>query len=475
MTLLQSHNSPRLLLFFVVIIVKIVASVLSAVGFVLNNAALLIAGTVAWLGYFTVLFVVAVPAADRLLQKYTRFLKKTALTIALVILAVGIALTVIMVTVGLTSIQADNPEGIWSQLFVSFNNVFKYNDATALTHQAAENVLNGKNPYAESNVITAMLEYDGAIDKITPLREGRLADIFPYPDISRLEQLWEDVSATPAVIPPEIESGFNYPAGCFLLPAAFIWMGINDIRIIYVILIIPAFIYAIWRVRSGLRLLLVGALLVSVELWYSLAGGETGYLYFPFLLMAWVLYKRNLWLSALFMAAAVAIKQLTWFIFPFYLVLIWRTESDKKALVVFLISVVIFAASNLPFIISDPGLWLNSVLAPMADDMFPIGVGIITLVTGGVLDIRSSLPFGILELVILLAGLAWYFFNCRRYPHTGLVLAVLPLFFAWRSLWGYFFYIDIILLAAVIINEYGRQSKRENNLPSVRIEVTDTV
>jgi uncharacterized membrane protein len=242
-----------------------------------------------------------------------------------------------------------------------------------------------------------------------------------------------------------------------------------------VILIIPAFVYAVWRVRSGLRLLLIGALLVSVELWYSLVAGETGYLYFPFLLMAWVLYKRNLWLSALFMAGAVAIKQITWFVFPFYLILVWRTVGDKKALLVFLVSVVVFVASNLPFIISDAGLWMKSVLAPMTDDMFPIGVGIITLVTGGVLHIQSSLPFGIMELVVLLAGLVWYFFNCRRYPHTGLVLAVLPLFFAWRSLWGYFFYIDIVLLAAVMINEYTLSSTADNDMPSAQINAVDTV
>jgi hypothetical protein len=466
---------PRLLLFFVVIIVKIVASALSAVGFVLNNAVLLISGTVAWLAYFAALFTVAVPAADRFLRPHWRCLRSAALTIVIVILTVGIVLTLIMVTVGLTSIQADNPQGIWSRLFVSLDNVFGYNDATALSHQAAEHFLDGKNPYAEANVVEAMLKYDGSIDKITPLRAGRMAGVFPYPDASQLEQLWEDVSVTPEVVPPEIESRFNYPAGCFLLPAAFIWLGIDDFRIIYVIIIVPAFIYAVWRVRSGLRLLLVGAILVSVELWYSLAAGETGYLYFPFLLMAWVLYKRNLWLSALFMAGAVAIKQLTWFVFPFYLVLVWRTSGDKKALLVFLVSVIIFVASNLPFIVSDAGLWMKSVLAPMTDDMFPIGVGIITLVTGGVLDIQSSLPFGIMEFIVLLAGLVWYFFNCRRYPHTGLVLAVLPLFFAWRSLWGYFFYIDIVLLAAVMINEYSLSPVADNNIPSGRINATGTV
>jgi hypothetical protein len=113
---------------------------------------------------------------------------------------------------------------------------------------------------------------------------------------------------------------------------------------------------------------------------------------------------------------------------------------------------------------------MNSVLAPMTEGMFPIGVGIITLVTGEVLDIRSSLPFGILELVVFLAGLVWYYFNCRRYPHTGLVLSVLPLFFAWRSLWGYFFYIDIILLAAVMINEYNARTVEANNMPGVQVE-----
>jgi hypothetical protein len=55
-------------------------------------------------------------------------------------------------------------------------------------------------------------------------------------------------------------------------------------------------------------------------------------------------------------------------------------------------------------------------------------------------------------------GLAWYFVNCRKYPHTGPILAFFPLFFAWRSLWSYFFYIDIIVLAAVMIDEYRNRA-----------------
>jgi hypothetical protein len=76
-------------------------------------------------------------------------------------------------------------------------------------------------------------------------------------------------------------------------------------------------------------------------------------------------------------------------------------------------------------------------------------------VTSGLISVRSPAVFTALEATVFAAGLAWYFRNCRRYPHTGPVLAFLPLFFAWRSLWSYFFYIDIIVLAAVVVDEYG--------------------
>ena len=36
-------------------------------------------------------------------------------------------------------------------------------------------------------------------------------------------------------------------------------------------------------------------------------------------------------------------------------------------------------------------------------------------------------------------------------------MAVLPLFFAWRSLWTYFFYIGLIILASILINEKPRK------------------
>jgi uncharacterized membrane protein len=162
------------------------------------------------------------------------------------------------------------------------------------------------------------------------------------------------------------------------------------------------------------------------------------------------------------MAIAIVIKQLAWFVLPFYLILIFRTIGLRQMATAIFIIIGVFLATNLAFIITDLDLWFNSVIAPVTDNMFPLGVGIITIVTGGFVDIQSPLPFAILEVTIAVAAVVWYFFKCNRYPQTGLLLAVLPLFFAWRSLWGYFFYIDIIILAAIMLNEYGMESSNKS-------------
>ena len=129
--------------------------------------------------------------------------------------------------------------------------------------------------------------------------------------------------------------------------------------------------------------------------------------------------------------------------------------SRRKVIPVIGIVSILFLAMNLPFFIGNPVLWIQSIFAPMTDPMFPLGVGIVTIVTGELVNIQSSLPFTVIELSALITSVIWYTRNCRRYPNTGPILAILPLFFAWRSLWPYFFYTNIIALAGILANEYG--------------------
>jgi len=455
---LHISPTPRIMLFFIAIVIKLAASALSAMGFVWSSGTLMLIGVFVWLVWFALLFMIAIPQTDEWLQSHMRWLKPAATTIAIVLLVLGAALLVIITCFGLGVLQVDKLGEKPAELITSFENVFAYNDATALCHQAVDNLLDGENPYASANVVSAMQQFGGHYDKVTPLRTGVFAVAFPYPSDDELEQLWLEATESPETVPPELESKLGYPAGCFLLPAPFVLMGIGDIRIVYLILIIPALAYIARKAPPGMRLLFIAAVLASLEIWNSVAAGETGSLYFPFLLLAWVLTRKKLWLSALFMGIAVATKQVAWFFIPFYLILIWRTMGMKKALSVLTAVATVFLVVNMPFIISDPGLWLSSLMSPMIDNLFPLGVGIVNLVSGGFVDIQSSLPFSILEVAVGITAVVWYFRNCRRYPHTGPLLAMLPLFFAWRSLWPYFFYVDIIILAAVIVDEYGSKN-----------------
>jgi hypothetical protein len=443
-------DSPRLLLYPLIIIVQLAASAAGGAGFVSGNPpSLLLTGTFLWLVWFSGLFALALSPTDRLLSGLAGRLRKIAL--------ISFSMLAIMVIVEGVFVFARFSGVNFTGLFHELNQSFVYNDATALCHQATENFLHGENPYANGNVVKAIEEYGGASERITPRREGMFASVFPYPTEVQLNAAWQKALASPTLTTPEIETRMNYPAGAFELPALFLWLGINDIRWVYLIFVLLALAGAIWLAPNQFRWPLAAVMLVGLAFWNSIAGGETGSLAFPFMLLGWVLFRKNFWASAVFMGIAMSAKQTAFFLVPFYLVLMFRTFGIKKTVLVAGTMACIFLASNLPFIVRDPGLWINSMGAPMSEDFFPVGAGVITLVTSGLIQIKSSAVFTLMEGFALGVGLTWYIINCRKYPHTGPILAFFPLFFAWRSLWSYFFYIDIIVVAAVIVDEYGNR------------------
>jgi hypothetical protein len=463
----RSHATPRIYVFFLAVFAKIVASALSGVGFVLKSTVFSVSGMIVWLSFFAFLIVVTIPSADEVLQKYMKWLKPAAMAVVVIFCIIGLALLFIGVTIGLKSIGSDDPGGDLSRLMVSLDNVFGYNDATALTHQAAENLLDGKNPYAEANIITAAQEFNIATDKLTPLREGRFVNVFPYPSPDQMNGIWQEAIQDPTHLPPELETKYNYPALSFIFLAPFIKIGIGDLRLVYLIIIFIVLAYVFFKIPAKYRLFFFAALVTSIEIWYSLVAGETSFVYFPCLLLAWVFYRRHLWFSAVFMAIMVATKQIAWFLAPFYLIVIYRTMGWRKALGVLGVIVGIFGAANVWFFAQNPELWYSSIFAPVSGNLFPLGVGLISAVTSGAFTITTPHLFNALEFTIFAIVLVWYFFNCRRYPDMALVLSILPLFFAWRSLWGYFFYIDIIILASILVNDYGEKTENKLRLSPV--------
>jgi hypothetical protein len=447
-----SKIQPRVWLYFYGLVVGLLAFSVSGAGIYLGNTTMFITGTFVWLLWFGLMFMICIPSLNLVMAPKIRWFKRGALTLMILFILAGIAELIAVRPIPLQMIEKYGKDSGLIQLFVNFAHSFRFNDGIALTQQAASNFVEGKNPYENANVVTAFQGFgQGSGEQVTPLRVGALEQTFPYPTSQQLDQLWQQAINNPGQVPPEFESKYNYPAGSFLLPAPFLLLGVHDLRIVYLIYTIAALAYVTWLLRKNGWLIFILGVLASLQLWNSTATGETGTLWFALLLVAWISIKKNWWLSALAMGLAATTKQISWFFLPFYLVLIFKSCGLRPLLKMSGVIAGVFLITNLPFIIEGPKLWLASVMAPMMDNMFPTGSGIVSFVLSGFVDIRSSLVFGIIEAIVLIGGAIWYYRRCAKYPHTGLILAILPLFFAWRSIQSYFFCVDIVLLAAIIL------------------------
>ena len=465
--LFPAEITPHALLMFFALAIQLVAAVISGIGYSLNENIFCLEGFVLFTLWFIAMLIIVNPRCDEVFKNHREGIKRGALVIIVVFIAIGIAELTTAVLIA-PMVQRNNANGDFAMLLRQMEQGFQYNDSTALERQAAENLLIGKNPYAHANIITAMLKYNGASARITPLHTGRLINVFPTPSENQLNKIWDTAIHHPSHSPPEIESNVCYPAGLFLLPAPFIAAGLKDIRIVFIIFVVAGLAYATWKIPPDRRLLFIAFAAISLELWNCLADGETGSVVFPLLLIAWVSLGRNQLLSSITMGLAVATKQTAWFFLPFYLILLWHKSGMGSFLKASSIIAGIFLLINAYFIIIGPQLWLSSVLAPMTSPMFPNGVGIVSLVVSGFINIRSSIPFAVLEAIVFIGGALWYARNAKRYSFAGPILAVLPLFFAWRSLLNYFFYIQIIVIACMLTDgdnsrvAMGTQSKSIN-------------
>jgi len=455
-----NNASPRIQLAFIAILVKLIGVSFIGLAYIFNYQPLTIVTSMLLLVWLGVMFAIAIPQTDVFLAARRRWLKK-AWHVSIVILSIVVIAEILVLTVVHTSSNNDNI--LSSSTKDSIKHAFADSDATMLIKQATENVLDGKNPYVHADTISAIMRYNSdnsPWNKITPIRTGQFADAFPYPTEAQLQLVWQDAVASTAGQPtPEIESRLNYPAASFLLLTPFRALGIDNLGIALLIIIIPVLVCAAMSMQPQQRIYFILYILFAFELWNTLLSGDVRMLYLPFVLAGWLMAPRRPWLSAIFIGIAVATRQNCWFLLPFYLIYIWQTAGSRTALRSGAITAATFLGINAPFIIAAPQVYLSSVLAPLTANFFPMGNGLISLVTSGIIHLDSLVLFSVMEIVILVGCVLWYKRYAKRYPHTGIILAVIPLFFAWRSLLGYFYIVDIVLIAAILSQQRNSTAK----------------
>lgn len=322
------------------------------------------------------------------------------------------------------------------------------NDGTSLDTNAAILLTQGRDPYTDSNIIDVERRFAIQPDWTTPLRVGQFADQLDYPTLKQLYTVFDaDLKAGQA---PEFESKVSYPALSFLILVPFAFL--KDYNVLPFFLLCYLLLVAIaWKVtRPELRPWVLLLALANIPMWSSVYGSNLDIFIILLIVLAWLL-RHHRWSSALFFGLALAGKQTAWFLIPFYLILIYRQYGWKEALGRMSIASGVFLLINLPFMLWNFHAWLAGIMAPVADPMFPMGVGIIALSVIHLLPYFPTWFYSGLEAGAMLAMFVGYWSLCRKRPQAALLFAMLPLFLAWRSLPSYFYciaYPIFIFLAA---------------------------
>jgi uncharacterized membrane protein len=322
------------------------------------------------------------------------------------------------------------------------------NDGTSLDTNAAILLVQGRNPYTDSSLIDLEKRFAIQPTWTTPLHQGQFAQRLSYPSDSELSSVfYADLNTGHTV---EFESKVSYPALSFLTLVPFAWFKDYNVLPLYLLsyLLLIAIAWKFARREMHPWILVLG--FANYPMWASVMGGNLDILCILLLVLAWLL-RDHRWASAILLGLAVATKQIAWLFLPFYLILTWRRSGFLEMADRLAIAVGIALAINLPFILLNPHAWTAGVLAPIKDPMFPLGDGIISLSINHLLPFFPTPVYSVLEVGALLLCLAWYWRICQKYPEAVMLLAVLPLLFAWRSLSSYFYYAAysiVILIAA---------------------------
>jgi hypothetical protein len=320
-----------------------------------------------------------------------------------------------------------------------------HNDAIALNECAARLVLQGRDPYTDLDVFACYQSLGIGPDRTTPLQRGAFSNVAIYPSDDEMDRVWDE-RASGIGTNEEFVSRPSYPALSFVLLVPVVALG-WDTNYVYVACLLVAMALVVARAPRTLRPFFFTALFGAASLAAFTVGGSSDLLYALPLVIAWM-YRDRKW-AAVPLGIAVATKQIAWFFVPFWIIAVitergWRAAARDTA-----VAAGIFVATNLPFIVGDPQAWFAGIVTPLVDPMFARGAGLIFLFTNGGLPLLPSLAYTAFETIagIICLVVAWR--TRRTSPELGAVLAIVPLFFAWRSLFSYFFLLPLFALAAV--------------------------
>jgi len=322
-------------------------------------------------------------------------------------------------------------------------------DVVAFTDENARLTLAGRNPYDPATSQAAFTQALRRFPSVTPspLRRGSFGTREAYPSQARVvavERAYLRWQATQPTSAPDPTGGafdpattHSYPALSFLLYVPLIWAGAPGILPLHLAVYLALLVWLIAQAPPAARFwtALVALAALPLTVFSLLADAEV--ICLAFVLLAWQ-YRRNRWVSAIALGLGCAFKQYCWLFAPFILLDAWLTYGWREALRRAGLTLGVFLAPNLPYIILTPQSWFSSLWLPITEPLFPHGMGLVALTTGGLLPNIPASVYGALAGLALLAALVAYARWHATLREATLLLALLPLYFAFRSQPNYF-------------------------------------
>lgn len=329
-------------------------------------------------------------------------------------------------------------------------------DVVAFTDECARLTLAGKNPYATSAGFAEALRRFPHVTP-SPLRGETFGVGLDLPDRAVVAAAERRYLAQPASAPGAFDPQTltSYPALSFLLYLPLVWMGAPDILLLNLLVFLALTAWLLIAAPRHERLWTAITLSAALPLLLFSLIADTEVVALAFLLIAWRA-RGNRWMSGVALGLGCAFRQYCWFFAPFFLLdtLLgddgrptrerWR-EVGARALIAF----GAFLLPNLPYLLASPAQWWRSLWLPVTEPLFPLGVGLVALARGHLAPFAPPVVYTALEVGALVVCL-WAMWRWRAHLREAVpILALLPLFFAWRSLPNYFVLAPLFALFAV--------------------------
>jgi hypothetical protein len=313
-------------------------------------------------------------------------------------------------------------------------------DVATATFGAADQLRAGHNPYAWYDALQAAKAYGCTHSNPTVLRRGVFADAARMPSDAAVQAAVRAAQQDPSR--PEIERNLNYPGGTVLLglvgPTAFPWA---------MAVLLAAAIAATVRRATANRWAVATALSAQAALLALVPDGHTDAAVVAMLLLAWA--SPTTLLGGLALGLACGTKQTAWFLAPALLATAYARDGRRGLVHASAGAAAGFALLNLPFIAMGPAAYVHGIMGPLVDGLFPLGAGLIGLVTSGVLPDAAAPLFTALMLACVAASVVAALRWDRSRPGIGVLLGGLALFLGPRSLLEYIAGAGALLVCAV--------------------------